>query len=225
MSIKVMTLVWENYPGNGSELLTMLALADWCNDSGGSLHPSIKTISEKVRLSEKQARRIVHTLIENNWLSVVGNEHGGNPGDSRHYQMNVKRLTTPADVTPPMGVTPPAHVPYPSHGCPSTPPTHGSLTVIEPLRTVIVEQPKKKTVSRAKNKTALPTNWQPNEKHKEMALTFRLNIETECRKFMDHHEAKGSLFASWDAAFRTWLANAAEWNKDKQPQQPPRVWL
>lgn len=44
MSIKVMSYVWDGYPGSGSELLAMLAMADWCDDKGGSLYPSMKAV-------------------------------------------------------------------------------------------------------------------------------------------------------------------------------------
>lgn len=47
MSVRIMSLVWENFPAGGSDLLTLLALADWSNDQGGSLHPSIKVVGKK----------------------------------------------------------------------------------------------------------------------------------------------------------------------------------
>ncbi len=136
MSIKVMTLVWDGFDASGSELLCMLALADWCDDFGGNLYPSMATIAEKIRLSEKQARRIVHKFEQEGWLDVVGCANGGAPGSSKRWKLNVKRIaelaskkapktepTPPASVTPPIDVTPPTGVPDPSHGCPSTPPT------------------------------------------------------------------------------------------------------
>lgn len=152
-----MSLVWEGFPASGSEMLAMLALADWCNDEGGSLHPSMKAVAEKIRVSEKQARRIIHGFEEAGYLKVVGHANGGAPGTTKQYQLNVAKLkgladeaaarkTAPADVTPPVDVTPPPDVTPPthgrgrlppvggegSHGCPETPPTHGSQTVSEP---------------------------------------------------------------------------------------------
>jgi hypothetical protein len=38
VSIRVMSIVWEQYQGGGSELLALLALADWSDDLGHS-HP------------------------------------------------------------------------------------------------------------------------------------------------------------------------------------------
>jgi len=54
MSIKVMSLIWENFTVGGSEKLTMLAMADWCNDDGGSLYPSISSPSNSLRHIEQK---------------------------------------------------------------------------------------------------------------------------------------------------------------------------
>ncbi|HJW23932.1 MAG TPA: helix-turn-helix domain-containing protein [Rhodocyclaceae bacterium] len=125
-----MAMVWDAYPGVGSELLAMLALADWSDDEG-RCWPSMASIAKKTRLSEKQARRVVHSIIETGYLTVTDNPQGG--ATSRRYQIQVNRLTPPADGTPPMDGRAPAHVPNPSRGWEGTPPTGGSRTVIEPL--------------------------------------------------------------------------------------------
>lgn len=135
-----MTHVWEAFPASGSELLCMLAMADWCNDQGESLHPSMRSIAKKIRVSEKQARRIVHGLEQEGYLSVIGNAHGGKPGDTKQWRIDVARLkkmatdaeTAPTDVTPPADVTPPTGVPRPLPPVSKTPPTGGSQTTIEP---------------------------------------------------------------------------------------------
>lgn len=142
MSIKAMTLVWDKFPGAGSELLVMLAFADWCNDKGESLHPSILTVAKKIRASESQARRLIHGLIEQGWVSVIGNEFGGAPGHSRRYRLNITKLvetgsasaTPSADATPRMDATPSVHATPRmdardgSHGCAHTPSTHARRT-------------------------------------------------------------------------------------------------
>jgi len=140
MSIRVMTSVWDHFPTGGSEMLVALALADWCNDAGASLHPSIHSIATKCRLSDAQARRIVHQLIENGLLEVIGNEFGGAPGSSRQYRIRLDRLTastsvTPtasADVTPSMDARASTHARDGLHPCAETASTHASQTVIEP---------------------------------------------------------------------------------------------
>jgi|GEM_PF-454462 len=93
MSIRVSSRVWDTFPGSGSELLAMLALADWCDDAGGNLFPSIAAVAEKMRCSESQARRVLHGLIAQGWLAVVANAAGGAPGSTRQYRINLSKLT------------------------------------------------------------------------------------------------------------------------------------
>jgi len=105
MSIKVMTLVWDRFPAAGSELLAMLALADWCSDDGGSLYPSIATLAKKIRVSESQARRLLHGLIADGYVSVIGNVNGGAPGTTRQYKVIVAKLKALPLLTPEDGET------------------------------------------------------------------------------------------------------------------------
>ncbi len=103
MSVRIMSDVWDKFPGNGSELLAMLALADWANDDG-FCWPSIAAIARKLRLSERQAQRVIHGLIEQDFVAVVGNCDGGAPGCTRQYQVQVRVIRGGMHVTGDMGV-------------------------------------------------------------------------------------------------------------------------
>lgn len=51
-----------------------------------------------------------------------------------------------------------------------------------------------------------------------------LAVQTE--RFLDHHRAKGNTFKDWNAAWRKWMSNAAEWAQPKAgnslpPQRSP----
>ncbi|MHB1145052.1 MAG: helix-turn-helix domain-containing protein [Thiobacillus sp.] len=129
MSIRVMSLVWESYPGGGSDLLALLALADWSDDNG-KCYPSMASISKKIRLKPRQAQRVVHQLIEAGFVSVVGNEFGGKPGATRQYRINLHSLTGVAHDT---GV---AEDVDGCHGRRETGVAHDTQTVIEPSITV-----------------------------------------------------------------------------------------
>ena len=96
MSISLMALAWKA-PLASNHKLAMLALCDWANDAGESLHPSIRAIAQRVSVSDRQAQRIIHTLISEGWVSVIGNENGGAPGSSRQYRLNVQKLTQTGD--------------------------------------------------------------------------------------------------------------------------------
>lgn len=97
MSLDMMNAVWYGYPGSGNELLGMLALADWSNDFGGNIYPSIAQCALKMRLSERQARRVIHKLIDDGWIEVVANHSGGAPTATRQYRIIVERLLPLAD--------------------------------------------------------------------------------------------------------------------------------
>lgn len=139
MAIRVMTLVWDGYPGGGTELLALLALADWSDDEG-RCWPSIAAISKKTRLSRSQAQRVVHHLIETGYVTVTGNETGGAPGSTRQYRINVNKLTGSVDATPTgrTGATGSANATgrmdaaEGSHLATETGSTHATQTVSEP---------------------------------------------------------------------------------------------
>ena len=120
MSINVMNLVWNHYPRGGSEKLALLALADWCDDEGGSLYPSIATVARKIAVSESQARRILHGFIDEGLLEVVGNHGGGARTQTRRYRLVIARLA-PARVnaSPRAAATPCTGAHHPSHACAS----------------------------------------------------------------------------------------------------------
>ena len=160
MSYKVMDLVWKKFPASGSDLTGMLAMADWCDDTGGSLFPSIAAVAKKIRVSDSQARRIIRGFEKAGYIKVVGNAYGGAPGTTRQYRLNVSMLaalpdtekttgssaTPSADAPPAIDATPSSDArgdmdaqdgvhPCAGGGAPmrETGSTHASQTVSEPL--------------------------------------------------------------------------------------------
>ena len=100
MSIQVTREVWARFREGGTPKLIMLAFADWADNMGGRIFPSIRALAEKVCCSESQARRSLHVLIDRGFVEVVGNHGGGKPGTTRHYRIVIERLTGSADATP-----------------------------------------------------------------------------------------------------------------------------
>ena len=95
MSIDVMTKVIQRCTLSGGERLCLLIMANWCNDDGHSLYPSIALISEAMQVSRSQAQRTLRRLEGAGgewWVRVIGNEKGGAPGSTRRYELNVARL-------------------------------------------------------------------------------------------------------------------------------------
>lgn len=66
---------------------------------------------------------------------------------------------------------------------------------------------------RQKRASALPEDFRPSQLHYNLALSVSVNLDDEFVKFCDYHRAKGSTMKDWDAALRTWIRNAAEFNK------------
>jgi hypothetical protein len=137
MSIKVMSLVWDAFPGaGGSELLVLLALADRANDEG-LCWPGITEIAAKTRISRSQARRVVHRLIDDGYVRVVGNANGGwHKEDTRRYLIILDAMTGSASARGSADATGGASAAEGSHGCAETGSAHATQTIIEPPTTV-----------------------------------------------------------------------------------------
>ncbi len=77
MSVKIMAKVWASSHRKDGELLVMLALADFSNDAGESW-PSIPTLAQKARLTERQTRRVLRKLEEAGEIRRVKSNGGRN---------------------------------------------------------------------------------------------------------------------------------------------------
>ena len=221
MSLKVMTLVWENFNRGGSEKLAMLALADWCNDQGGSLHPSISSIAKKICVSESQARRIIHGFIDDGYLSVIANHDGGNPGQSRHYKLNVDKLSTPsADATPSTDARDPLH------GCArplapmrETPSAHDTRTTINHHITVI-EPPLRKKID--PHDFLFDVTEQTKADFKKLRLAKKAPITERAMTAIRNEAKKAGIdleTALIECCARGWTGFKADWYQ--KAQAPP----
>lgn len=61
--------------------------------------------------------------------------------------------------------------------------------------------------------TSMPDDWKPNRQHLDLARELNVPTAGLAEQFTDHHHAKGSTFIDWDAAFRTWIRNAAKYDR------------
>lgn len=83
---------------------------------------------------------------------------------------------------------------------------------------------KKSQPAPTKNKTkkyAMPEDFSPTEKHRELSQEIGVDLQDEFQKFTDYHLSKGSLFADWGRALNTWLRNAKTFRGGYQRQQQP----
>lgn len=63
----------------------------------------------------------------------------------------------------------------------------------------------------------------PTDEHRERCRVEGLDLEGEFKRFCASTDARGVLYASWSAAFTTWLMNEAKWRKERgaRPGQRP----
>ncbi len=83
MSIRVMAQIWDFGPEDRSELLVLLALADFANDEG-ECWPSMVGVAQKSRMTERGAQKIVRRLEEDGWLQI---DTGGGRGGKNRYRI------------------------------------------------------------------------------------------------------------------------------------------
>ncbi len=77
-----------------------LVLAQMHDVGGGIVQATMGHIANRAGLSKAQARKHVHALITEGVLKVIGNAHGGAPGQSPDYVFNIRLLEQLAASTP-----------------------------------------------------------------------------------------------------------------------------
>ena len=227
MSVRVMSNVWTNYSGvGGSELLALLALADWSDDHG-RCWPSMNAIAGKIRLSRSQAQRVVHGLIQNGFLRVVGNDVGGKPGSTRRYQINMEVMTVRKYATGCADVAGIADAQDAPHRCDGRGIADATQTIIEPPM-----DPSKNTEGRGRRTSA---NWVAILKGKNVShdiaeawldvrKTKRLAMSEIALAGVEREAAKAGVTlqaALTKAIERGWGGFEASW-LDHNPSSPAR---
>ncbi len=65
----------------------------------------------------------------------------------------------------------------------------------------------------------LPDDFEPILTEAAAEKAERLGADAyreQLERFKDHHRSKGTVFTDWQAAFRTWLSKAAEWQQERK---------
>ena len=89
-------------------------------------------------------------------------------------------------------------------------------TTIDPISSILNPKEEKKT---NKRKTFIPENYSLTEKHIKYAESknITIGIEDMFEAFCINHRKRGTQFASWYAAWQTWVRNKIQWDKEKEP--------
>jgi len=86
------------------------------------------------------------------------------------------------------------------------------------------DRPKRAGGERKRPAHQRPADWKPNEGHYQRGQKLgieRRKVDDEADRFRHFHDAKGNVFASWDAAFHTWIGNAQRFAGGGRPAHQP----
>ena len=102
--------MWKHSQASGSELLLLLALADMANDEG-ECWPSVKTLAERCRCSDRTIQRSLSELSELGELEIITRNRGNGSLTSNCYRVRGgdRAVTSPGDthVTIPLNYSSP----------------------------------------------------------------------------------------------------------------------
>lgn len=180
MSIRIMAQIWEHGPDNKSELLVLLALADFCNEAG-ECWPSIGSLMSKSRLSERGVQQVLGRLRELGWVEI---EYRKGQSGSNKYRVKTPHAVPPAGDAPRtrMYETPHADVENPARraGKPLEPlePSYNNTRAKAQCEEAVCEPPPPKPV-----KFRMTDNWHLSEPDHAYA----------CDKGMTHEQISDEL--------------------------------
>lgn len=113
MSVRTMARVWDQSEHSGTELLMLLAIADFADDEGNA-YPAVPTLAAKCRMSPRNANFILSALRDTGELEVRPNE--GPRGTNRYKVVTGLKPASPlksASPLKPTSSTPEAGFPQP----------------------------------------------------------------------------------------------------------------
>lgn len=205
MSVRTMARVWEHSAHSGSNLLMLLAIADFADDDGRA-YPSVPTLARKCRMKTRNANKVLVALRASGELDIV---HGKGPRGTSVYRVKVdgQGLHCSTGVHSRTGCTAgPAPLSTsagdPCPAVPETPVLQDRQTISEPP---VNHQEPPERVQRRKGKAAkrpLPDGFSVSPRVEAWALEHGHTRLTEhLEAFRLKCQAKGYEYADWDAAF------------------------
>lgn len=201
-----MATVWDKSQHSGTNLLMLLAIADFADDDGVAF-PSVGKLATKCRMSKRNAQDRLRELADSGELTVKKNE-GPPPKFPNLFMINLKSLgvksTAPVQPTAPVqfdvsrgavhcaqGVKPTAPKPSYNHQEPSLFATHGDCDQAKPVRVPACPQEKILTLY----SESLPELTQP----RTWAGQREVNLRARWRWVMTAKRHNGDRYATTEA--------------------------
>lgn len=199
-----MARVWAESTHSGTDLLMMLAIADFADDDGNA-YPSVGTLAQKCRTTPRHVNRILAALRESGELEIRLNE---GPKGTNRYRIALKGVTPASPLTNRSPLTPASSTPDVQVPKPLTPTSDEPSLNHQRTR----ESARASRSPAADRGSRIPEDWQPSESDIAFCRTKRPDLDpTEmAEKFRDHWlgepGAKGRK-TNWSATWRNWVRN------------------
>ena len=91
MSIAVMSRLFRAQLGSPNRKMLAIRLADFADDDGRGIWPTVGRLAIETELSERTVQRLLREFVEDGLLVVVA-EGGGRPGQATRYDFNMRVL-------------------------------------------------------------------------------------------------------------------------------------
>jgi hypothetical protein len=206
-----MSRVWEKSEHVGSNLLMLLAIADFADDDGNA-YPAVATLARKCRTSQRNANLILARLKSSGELAIRLNE---GPKGVNRYQIQFPRpevsyISEESFVPNEASGPPEACFPKPLKRTSDKP----SLNRQEPTERV-VPFPKG---------TRLPENWELPVEYNQWAIrelgwnaTWTGRVAERFADYWRAASGQAAIKADWFAVWRNWCRREKEPQDDRHP--------
>lgn len=195
MSVRTMAKVWELSRHGGTNLLMLLAIADFADDNGNA-YPAVQTLAEKCRMKPRNAQVILGALRQSGELEVRPNE---GPKGTNLYRITL--ASQGVQHSAPLQRNAPLH----SSALGGAKECAKGVQHSAPEPSVNHQEPSESATDTKRRR--IPHDWAPDAKLMDWARQSRpdLNLDQVVERFRDHWVAKGEARASWEASFRNWV--------------------
>lgn len=107
MSVRCSKRVWDESKHSGTELLMLLAIADFADDDGNA-YPSVTTLAKKCRTTARHANRLLVALRDSGELEIRLHE---GPRGANRYRIAFEGMTPTSPLTHTSPLTPASPTP------------------------------------------------------------------------------------------------------------------
>lgn len=218
MSARCTGNVWKHSRHKGSDLLVLLAIADYAKDDGSGAWPSVALLAEKTRLSERNVQYVLRKLEESGELTVE--RHAG-PRGCHLYNITVSEVEG-AKIAPVRG----AKIAGAKIAGGATQRTEGVQTSVSGGAIAIAPDPLidpsvdpsiyvvADAATRQKRKQRIPSDFGLSDRMVEWAKSKGfdkvLDLEKETDEFYDYWRGRGEPMLDWVATWQSRIRQRAQ---------------